>query len=178
MDNIHSSISWCINRDIENACKYDDDDNEFQLTENEWNEVIVDARNIAYYLHMPVTRFSEEVMIIALPNEEITLRKLLTTIYEFYHTIKVTPELIKRRIKTDAFNYLKKASKEIKRGRDVCIIDIMGDMVFYEGVTKFHNILFLNLGSWINLYHSYAKNDIKKNEYICLYVSKNFKIWS
>lgn len=81
-------------------------------------------------------------MILALPNEEITLRKILTTIYEFYHTIKVTPELVKRRKHNDVFGYIKRAAKEMKRGNDVYIIDIMGDLKSYD-----RNVLFLELGS-------------------------------
>ena len=140
-----------IHAHVEEAYKYDEDDdendNEIQLTEDDWNKVIVDARHKTYYLHVPITRFSEEVMIMALPNEEITLRKILTTIYEFYHTMKVTSELVNRRKKDDVFNYIKNAAKQMKRGKDVYIIDIMGDKVFYEGFTVFRNVLFLNLGS-------------------------------
>jgi plasmid rolling circle replication initiator protein Rep len=149
MNRLHSDIFWRINSKVEEAYKYDDDDvvGQIELTESDWNEVVVNGKTKTYYLHMPVTRFSEEVMIMGLPHEEITLRKLLTMVYEFYHTIKVTPELVKRREKDDVFNYIKHAAKEIKKGNDVHIIDIMGDKVFYEGFTLYRDILFLELGS-------------------------------
>jgi hypothetical protein len=126
------NISWMINQLPSEAQIYinEDYDNPITLSDEIKNQIVFNENII---IEVPTHRFSESFQRISV-KRPCNVENILNTIYSFYmenipeHALDNTPD--------DVWNYVSKAKSKINNGESVKWIDIMGDLIFFEGLYK------------------------------------------
>ena len=137
------SYSWDITKSPE-TLHHDDG----QLVEqNEWDKVHNTDFNTSYVM-IPLSRYYEVMEILPIGNE-LSLKKVVDKIYEFYQK-PLTNEQIERvklypRV---GCGYIEDLLKKASIGEKVCYADLRGDCVHFEGIKRIQaNVYELRLGS-------------------------------
>jgi hypothetical protein len=145
-------IDWNLRDDPRKAKRADK-----LLTESDWNQsfpmisVKQKSGNFKLTILVPVTRYEENFQTIHLLSKAgtYTCKEILWAIYLFYHQNISLTDLKFSQETDDIWGYLKAANKNLKQGKSVKWIALLGDNIFFEGLkfNKASRNWILNLGS-------------------------------
>lgn len=129
---ILKNISWMINEHPSEAKIYinQDYDNPLPLSEETKNQMIFEEE---IHIELPTHRFAESFQRI-LVKRPCNIENILTAVYNFYN--KNIPEHGLDNVPNDLWNYVTTAKEKMNSGESVKWIDIMGDLIFFEGLYK------------------------------------------
>lgn len=141
---ILNNLSW-ITRDNPSTCYiFQDGDERRDLNEYYLSEII---SNKSIILLLPIHRFQENNYALTIEGP-IDGFKILQEIHKFYNEKRVVKKIIKDMTEDDVFGYVSNVKNKINNNEEVHYIDLMGDLVFFEGIRKERgNVYFLELGS-------------------------------
>ena len=138
------NVSWITSNHPNTSYIFEDDEERPDLIERYLSKII---SNNAIILIVPIHRFRENNYSLRIEGP-IDGYKILNEIYHFYNHQKVTKKIIKDLNEDDVFDYVKKVKAKMNNNREVHYIDLMGDLIFFEGISKqMGNVYFLELGS-------------------------------
>ena len=66
-------------------------------------------------------------------RSDLKIKDLLNFIFNFYNNVKVTKNIIEK-IENDVFNYKLKVREKINSNKEVCYIELIGEMIYFEGI--------------------------------------------
>lgn len=116
------------------------------VSEDEWTHIHATDYNTSYLI-VPLSRFSEVVEVLPIGNQ-LSLRKVVNSLYEFYHQPLKQEDIDKIKNFPDTLGYVQELLKYYEDGKQMAYIDLRGDSIYFEGIERVKaNVYKLNLGS-------------------------------
>ena len=116
------------------------------LEEEHYNAIILSNPGPEeYVLEVGIHRYGRNLAYLPRPRGDVTVRDFMTIVSNFYSSFILLDEL--EALDDDDFRYVKSARERVKRGEDVYYFELMGSLIFYEGIQILNKIVILNLGS-------------------------------
>jgi len=125
-------ISWLVNEHPSTALTYVNENYENTIPlSDEFKNTNIFKNNI--YINLPTQRYAENFKKIFI-EAPINVEKILFKIYEFYQSN--IPENDLDNTPNDIWNYVLNAKTNMEQGIQVKYIELMGDLVFFEGLSQ------------------------------------------